>query len=598
MNEIFKNLIDNIHIPIWIKDLDLHYIFVNNKYAEINNKKMVDFIGKRNEDIFNSETSKRYNRSSKEVIKTLEPRTTKEFIDNVYKECRIVPIINDHGVLTSIAGIIGLLTEADKLIEIDKELKKQRNLTNQILDMLPGATFYKDTDSKYVYANKACRDFYLARGVDSIIGKTDSEINQDKKLAQKFFQDDQKIITTKTTLYNEAVFQYPDGENEYREVVKMPVLDSMGNVIGIVGRATDITGEKKVQERLEYLSYTDILTGANNRTRFEERAQEYSKEGYLPLGIIMGDVNGLKLVNDTFGHQDGDKLLIELVNVFKLVCKDIGEIFRIGGDEFVILIPNTSPEFCETIIKRIVSECKKYNSELFKLSVALGSAIKRTVAKDLYETLKEAEDKVYRQKLLQKKSIKIAILNSLKMGLGIKRLENKEHTQRVIFNAVKMGQKLDLEMSAIDELRIAADLHDIGKIGIDQELLLKPGKLTVKEYEVMKTHSEKGYHIIKASSELQNVALGVLYHHERWDGTGYPMGLKGKEIPLFARIIALADAYDVMTHERSYKKSINHEEAIDEIKRCSGTQFDPKIVEVFLACTQIHPDQKIVETRW
>jgi len=126
--------------------------------------------------------------------------------------------------------------------------------------------------------------------------------------------------------------------NEIFEIL----IDSIGNVIGIVGRSIDITKEKIVQERLKYLSYTDILTGANNRTSFEERAREYNKECYLPLGIIMGDVNGLKLVNDTFGHQDGDKLLIELVNVLKLVCKDIGEIFRIGGDEFVILIPNTS----------------------------------------------------------------------------------------------------------------------------------------------------------------------------------------------------------------------------------------------------------------
>lgn len=152
---------------------------------------------------------------------------------------------------------------------------------------------------------------------------------------------------------------------------------------------------------------------------------------------------------------------------------------------------------------------------------------------------------------------------------------------------LRLGEKLDLEMSEIDELRIVAELHDIGKIGIDQDMLLKPGKLTVEEYEIMKTHSEKGYRIIRASSELQNVALGVLHHHERWDGTGYPMGLKGKEIPLFARIITLVDSYDVMTNDRIYKKAIGEAEAIEEIKRCSGTQFDPRIVEAFLERNQI-----------
>jgi len=541
----------------------------------------------KNENIFNPETAKMYNNRSNEVIKTLESRTTEEFIDNAYKECRIVPIINDNGVLISIAGTIGMLTEADKIIEIDKELEKQKNLTKQIIDVLPGATFYKDKESKYIYANKACRDFYLERGVDNILGKTDGEINQNKKLAEKFLQEDQKIVATKTALFNEVVFQNKDGQKEYREVVKMPVMDDTGNVIGIVGRATDITEKRNHQERLKYLSYTDILTGANNRTSFEERAKEFGKEHCLPLGIIMGDVNGLKLVNDTFGHQEGDKLLMELVNVLKLVCKDIGETFRIGGDEFVILIPKTSLKYCETIIKRIVSKCEEYHSDLFKLSVCLGSSIKKTIYKDVYETLKEAEDKVYRQKLLQKTSIKSSILNSLKIGLGIKSLETKEHTQRVIINAVKVGEKLDLEMSEIDELRIVAELHDIGKIGIDQDMLLKPGKLTVEEYEIMKTHSEKGYRIIRASSELQNVALGVLHHHERWDGTGYPMGLKGKEIPLFARIITLVDSYDVMTNDRIYKKAIGEAEAIEEIKRCSGTQFDSRIVEAFLERNQI-----------
>ncbi|MEG0307517.1 MAG: diguanylate cyclase [Clostridium sp.] len=582
MDEIFRILIENSSIPVWIKDLELNYIFVNNKYKEITNKVNVDFIGFKNEDIFDENTCNTYNESCRLVMDTLKPKSLFVYVDCEYKECGIVPIINDNKELVAIAGMIYTITEAYKVKEKDMELEKQRNLTNQIMDILPGVIFYKDEDGRYIYANKECRDFNKLRGIDNIIGKTDIEINPNKKLVEKFLHDDAIISATKTSIFNEVIFENPDGTKNYREVVKMPLIDGIGNILGIVGRSIDITEKVIAQERLKYLSYTDILTEVNNKTSFEERAEELSKESYLPLGLIMGDANGLKLVNDTFGHQVGDELLIEIAKVLKDVCKDIGEVFRIGGDEFVILIPNASLKYCENIIKKIINRCGECENHLFNISISLGSSIKKTKAKELYEVFKEAEDKVYRQKLLQKGSIKSSILNSLKIGLGTKSLETKEHTDRVILSAVKVGKILELEMSEIDELRIVADLHDIGKIGIPEDVLIKPGKLTNNEYEMMKMHSEKGYRIIRASSELQNVAQGVLYHHERWDGKGYPMGLKGEEIPIISRIVSVSDAYDVMTSDRIYKKAINSEEAIEEIKRCSGTQFDPRVVEAFL----------------
>ncbi|MGL5353212.1 MAG: diguanylate cyclase, partial [Clostridium sp.] len=305
---------------------------------------------------------------------------------------------------------------------------------------------------------------------------------------------------------------------------------------------------------------------------------------YLPLGVIMGDANGLKLVNDTFGHQEGDKLLIQIANALKDVCQNIGEVFRLGGDEFVVLIPNATHKLCEDIIKSIVNKCNEYENNLFKISISLGASVKECINKDLYKNLKEAEDRVYRQKLLQKKSIKSSILNSLKIGIGASSEETEEHTSRVVYNAIKIGEKLELELSELDELRIVAELHDIGKIGISEEILLKEGKLSEEEFEIIKTHTEKGYRIIKAASELKDVAQGVLYHHERWDGAGYPMGLKGEEIPLYSRIISIVDAFDVMTNDRVYKKGIDKRSAIEELRACSGTQFDPNIVDIFVEC--------------
>ena len=134
----------------------------------------------------------------------------------------------------------------------------------------------------------------------------------------------------------------------------------------------------------------------------------------------------------------------------------------------------------------------------------------------------------------------------------------------------------------MDELTIVAKLHDIGKIGISEEILLKTGNLTDEEFEIVKTHTEKGYRIIKASNQLDNVAKGVLTHHERWDGEGYPLKLKGESIPLISRIVSIADAYDAMTNNNVYKKTLKKEDAIKELRRCAGKQFDPEIVKVFV----------------
>jgi diguanylate cyclase (GGDEF)-like protein len=296
----------------------------------------------------------------------------------------------------------------------------------------------------------------------------------------------------------------------------------------------------------------------------------------------MGDVNGLKVINDTVGHLEGDKLLKIITQILKDACKEGDLVCRIGGDEFIILIPNMGKDEYKIIINKIFESCKNYKHELINISIALGASTTNNLDKNIYETLKEAEDKVYRQKLLQENSINSSIMHSLKAGLQAKSLETEEHTERVLENAITIGEKLSLSMSEMDELLIVANLHDIGKIGVSEEILLKPSKLTDEEFEIIKTHTEKGYRIVKASNQLDGIARGVLTHHERWDGNGYPLKLKGEDIPLVARIVCVADSYDVMTHDRTYKKAMSIEEAIEELKICSGRQFDPKIVSTFI----------------
>ena len=582
MKNVFKMLAENSILPMWIKDLDYKFIFVNKSYADLQHRIPEEIIGLKNEDLYDKDLSNKFNEYCDEVVEKKAVNIKEVYTEAGYRQCVIIPLLDNDGELVALAGIISVTSDISRIKEKEYEIELQKVLTNKIIDILPGVIFYKDLNSKYVYANKACRDFYSQRGIPDIIGKSELDICQNKEQGKKFMEDDKHIIENKTLIHNEIVYKDKDGEFTYREVIKIPLLDKYGNVKGVVGRSLDITERKKYQDKLEYLSYTDILTGAKNRTYFEEVEKRYSEEGKLPLGVIMGDANGLKLVNDTFGHRQGDKLLTDITEVLKNVSKNVGEVFRIGGDEFIILVPEASLKQCEELILEIEEKCNQYKNDLFNISISLGAAVKYDAKKDIYEVIKEAEDKVYRNKLLQKSSIKGSILTSLKIGLGVNSGETEQHNERVVIRAIKVGEKLGLSMSELDELKIAAGLHDIGKIGISDDILSKSTSLTDQEYEIIKTHTEKGYRIIKASSELKSVAKSVLYHHERWDGNGYPMGLKGEEIPLLARIISVCDTFDVMISGRVYKSAMSKKSALEELKRCAGTQFDPKVVDIFI----------------
>lgn len=304
------------------------------------------------------------------------------------------------------------------------------------------------------------------------------------------------------------------------------------------------------------------------------------------MGIIMGDTNGLKIVNDTLGHEEGDELLKLTTKVLKDVCKGNELIFRIGGDEFAIIIPKAKENECETLIKNIIDSCNNYKHDLIKISIALGYSVTYDLDKSIYDTLKEAEDMVYRKKLLEKNSFNSSVISSLQATLQEKSLETKAHTERVVENSIKIGERLSLPLSVMDELILVAKLHDIGKIGINESILLKLDNLTEEEFGIIKSHTEKGYRIIKAANHLESVAKGVLTHHERWDGNGYPLKLKEEKIPLIARIVSVADAYDVMTTNRVYKNALSKDEAIRELKKNSGKQFDPNIVKVFIECLE------------
>jgi diguanylate cyclase (GGDEF)-like protein len=371
-----------------------------------------------------------------------------------------------------------------------------------------------------------------------------------------------------------------------------PIYNQQGEILGVVLVFRDVTKEKLKEVEILQLSYHDSLTGLYNRTFFEDAVKRIDTERQLPISVIIGDVNGLKLTNDVFGHGEGDKILQRISGILQKTCRKEDVIARWGGDEFIILLPQTDEQKANIICKRIENACLKAKTRTVQLSMALGHAVKQQADQDMITVIKSAEDWMYRHKLLESKSFRSSVLASLKKTLFEKSNETEEHANRIGNICVGIGRLLGFNEGELDDLRLLAMLHDIGKIAISDSILMKPGPLNQEEWEVMKKHSEIGCRIAQASPELAQLAEGILSHHEKWDGTGYPQGLQGKDIPVLSRVVAIADAYDVMTNTRIYKKPVTHEEAMAEINRCQGSQFDPEIVEAFQKLIEVFKQQK------
>ena len=355
-----------------------------------------------------------------------------------------------------------------------------------------------------------------------------------------------------------------------------------GKPLMMFGTQTDITERKKTEEEIIYLSYHDQLTGLYNRRFVEEEIKRLDTKRQLPLSVIMGDLNGLKLTNDTFGHNEGDKILKEIAELLKRICRSDDILARWGGDEFVNLLPKTSITDSEEIVQRIKKECSKLIIQKIPLSLAIGIATKTEVGQDIDEIIIEAESNMYKNKLDEKESNAGSIIFALEQALSEKSSETMEHAFRIKDSAIKLGKSIKLHYNQLDELSLLASLHDIGKVAIPESILLKEGKLTEKEWAVIKRHPEIGFNIAQSSPQIVHIAKFILACHENWDGSGYPQGLAGESIPIVSRIMSIADAYDAMTNERTYKKAMSKDAAIEEFKRCAGTQFDPVLVNKFI----------------
>lgn len=375
----------------------------------------------------------------------------------------------------------------------------------------------------------------------------------------------------------------PIGEQErIIEFSVAPITNADKHALGIVTVFRDISKQKEEQQEIEYLSYHDQLTGLYNRRYFVEALERLSQERRLPLSIVMIDANGLKLMNDVFGHHAGDQLLQKVAKHLIAQTRKYDLACRVGGDEFVVLLPNTTSTDAKAFIDRVEKKVNQDSLESLPLSLSYGWSVKETSSDDIERVYQRAEEQMYHQKTSQRAEIRTMMIDQIVNQLHQRLPNERIHAAEVERLAVLLGIELGLKNEQINQLAKVAWFHDIGKIVIPPQLLTKAEKLTDQEIQQLRRHAEAGYRILSTANIYAVLADPILAHHERWDGLGYPKGMKGEEIPLFSRIIAVVEAYDQMTNQQSYRDPLEASAAKTILKREAGKQFDPKIVECFV----------------
>lgn len=467
-------------------------------------------------------------------------------------------------------------------IDISNEIKK-RELFKSTLISLGEGVIATDLDGNIIMMNKTAEKL-ICWGEESILHKKIQDVF-------KIYDKDNEKEITNTVLENitESINEDNNVILKTRKDTNIPIIynispikDDKEIIYGTAISFRDITEKIAKEKEIVYISYHDGLTGLYNRNFFNTKIRSIDIEENLPMSIIMGDVNGLKLTNDAFGHLIGDKLLITAANIIKNSCREQDIVVRWGGDEIIVLLPKTEEKDAEKISKRIKEECKKEDIGIMNVSISLGFSTKYNKNEDIMKTITNAEEMMYRIKMFESKSQKSKTLKLIMDTLYQKSNQYVEHSKNVSKICKAMGIAMKLSEKEIYELDLLGNMHDIGIIAIDENILNKSGGLNDEEWYQLKKHSEVGYHIVSSSNDLAFLGNYILAHHEWYDGSGYPKGLKEEEIPLMSRILSIADAYDAMISDRPHRKAFTKDEAVNEIIKYSGKQFDPELSKIFV----------------
>lgn len=478
-----------------------------------------------------------------------------------------------------IAQIDILLKNVWNLVKIkrkEEELSRNHNLLKITIDSIGDGIISLDETGIITNINEQAIHLLQLEDKDYLNSHYSMLLVEHAKLKHEL----DMIIATKTRRDSNMFQEYkPNMETElYVNVRYFLMKDKRELSSGVILVVNDVTDYVLKRKETEYLRDHDALTGLYNRKYAEDYINELDVSHTVPTSVIFCDLNGLKLTNDVFGHVEGDRL-IKNASSHLQKFKEKGAIARWGGDEFVLVLPNVDEDEVIEIVKSIKNVTSQGKE---KVSIAIGYSVKKDTDIALFEVIKEAEKKMYQTKIIESEKYKEYVVDLVKTRLFENSDENEEHANAVRMFSIAIGKRIGLNKDEIGLLAQAAYLHDLGKIGVETTILEKPGSLTKKELDIVQKHSEIGYQISRSVPELSPISNYILYHHEWWNGEGYPRQLQGAEIPLFSRIISVADAYVSMLSKRYYRDIMTKEETLAELKRYKGIQFDPKIVDKLL----------------
>jgi len=493
------------------------------------------------------------------------------------------------GALISIAVLL-YIAEARRKInegieEINSQLNSSKDKLQLILDSTVEGIYGMDREGVCTFINQSGLKILGYTSQEDLLGKNmHTQIHHSHRNGEVMPVDQCKILKSinegKPAYVNDEVFWRKDGSFFDVEYDSHPQQEN-GEIVGAVVTFNDITEKRKIEREIQYLSFHDPVTDLYNKTFFQEELKRLDVERNLPISVIVGDINGLKLTNDILGHEAGDELIRAAAQTMKEVCRADDIIARTGGDEFIVLLPSTSLQEAEKIGERIKDNIEAKKINMFKGSISIGCAMKTEADESIDEVLNRADKRMYLDKTLNNNTVSKDQLENLMISLHERSQREKTHAEETARISGLIGKSLNLRPEIIKRLKDAAYYHDIGKIILSDDILTKKGELTEDEQIEMEQHPIAGYRILNLFNETVNIAEIVFAHHERWDGNGYPKGLKGIEIPVLSRIISVSEAYDFLTRDKNGRK-LTREEAIRQIESEAGSRFDPMVTRALV----------------